>query len=166
MAPVAPRQRTSDAAPAAGTVRAAALTLLSRRDYTAAELESKLIDKGYDRETASGAVAALASSRIIDDRRVAASHVRTAAAIKGRGRVRIARELAARGVPREIIAAALGEIARDDELASIRKILARKRWPASPSRLERQRMYRHLLARGFPADLIGRALGRYESDDE
>jgi len=140
--------------------------MVSRRDYTAAELESKLIDKGYDRETASAAVASLASIRIIDDRRVAAAHVRTAAAIKGRGRLRIARELAARGVSREIITTALGEVAREDELASIRKILARKRWPTSPSRLERQRMYRHLLARGFPADLISRALGGRDDEDE
>jgi len=163
---VSPRQRENEPAPAAGTVRAAALTLLSRRDYTAAELESKLLDKGYDRETASAAVAALAANRAIDDRRVAAAHVRTAAAIKGRGRVRIARELTARGVSRDIINEALGQVAREDEVAAIRKILTRKRWPSNPSRLERQRMYRHLLGRGFPADLISRALGRGDDDTE
>jgi len=80
--------------------------------------------------------------------------------------VRIARELTARGVSRDIINEALGQVAREDEVAAIRKILTRKRWPSNPSRLERQRMYRHLLGRGFPADLISRALGRGDDDTE
>ncbi|HEX5070130.1 MAG TPA: regulatory protein RecX [Vicinamibacterales bacterium] len=162
---MARRQPGLESAPPAGTVRATALTLLSRRDYTTAELRSKLADKGYDTETIDVAVAELTSQHLLDDRRSAAAHVRRAAAIKGRGRVRISRELAARGLSREIIDEALAAVARDDEMAAIRRILSRKRWPANPSRLERQGMYRHLLGRGFPADLIGRALGRHDEDD-
>jgi regulatory protein len=139
---------------------------VSRRDYTAAELRTRLEDKGYDAEAIADAVVDLRAGRFLDDRRVAAAHVRTAAAIKGRGRVRIARELAARGLSRELIDEALGAVAAGDELASIRRILARKRWPASPTMAERQRMFRHLLARGFPADLIGKALGRTEAGDD
>lgn len=147
------------------TARAAALTLLSRRDYTAAELESMLTDKGHEPDAIALVIADLIAQRTLDDRRTAAAHVRRAAAIKGRGRVRIARELQARGISRELIDEALGTVARDDEVAAIRKILTRKRYAATPTRLERQRMYRHLLGRGFPADLIGRALGHPDDED-
>lgn len=139
---------------------------MSRRDYTAAELESRLQDNGYDEEAIADAMADMRAGRFVDDRRVAAAHVRTAAAVKGRGRVRIARELAARGVARELIDEALGGIETGAELASIRRILARKRWPVKPSMAERQRMFRHLLGRGFPADVIGKALGGRGDDQE
>jgi regulatory protein len=158
------RRRSEDSQPDPRSIRSTALTLLSRRDYTAAELQSKLTDKGYQADDVAVAIADLIAGRLIDDRRTAAAHVRTAAAIKGRGRMRIARELQARGLSREIIDEAIGAVARDDELATIRKILSRKRWPANPTRLERQRIYRHLLGRGFSTDLIGRALGRDDDD--
>jgi len=148
------------------SARAAAVALVSRRDYTTAELASRLEEKGYDAEAVADALADLQAGRFLDDRRVAAAHVRTAAAIKGRGRVRIARELAARGVSRAVIDAALQGVQPDDELAAVTRILARKRWPATPTMAERQRMFRHLLARGFPADIIGKAIGPRRFDEE
>ena len=161
------KRRSADAPPPdPRTARAAALALAARRDYTAAELERKLTDRGYEAETIATALAGLRDSRVVDDRRVALAHVRTARAIKGRGRVRIARELAARGLGRDLIDEALSGIEPGDELASIRRILTRKRWPANPSRADRQRMFRHLFARGFPADAIGKALGGREDDHD
>lgn len=160
-------RRAADASPPdPRTARAAALTLAARRDYTAAELERKLTDRGYDPETIAGAIASLRESRVVDDRRVALAHVRTARAVKGRGRVRIARELAARGLGRDIIDEALDGIEPAEELASIRRILTKKRWPGNPSRADRQRMFRHLFGRGFPADAIIKALGGHETDDD
>ena len=144
--------------------RAAALTLASRRDYTARELTDKLTDRGFDAETIASALDDLRARRVVDDARVAAAFVRTSAGVKGRGRIRIARELKARGVASDVITAALANIEKADELAAIRRILARKKWTAGAPLAARQRMYRHLLGRGFPADLIGRALGRHEDD--
>jgi regulatory protein len=162
---VARRQRPADSQPNPRTVRAAALALLSRRDYTAAEIDRKLIEKGYDREAVAGAIAALTSSRLLDDRRVAAAHVRTATAVKGRGRLRIARELSARGISRDLVRDVLADLPQGDELTMIRRILARKRWPANPTRADRQRMYRHLVGKGFRTDEIFRALGNPDEDD-
>jgi regulatory protein len=151
----------------ARSARAAAVALVSRRDYTTAELASKLKEKGYDAAAIADALADMQAGRFLDDRRVAAAHVRTAAAIKGRGRVRIARELAARGIARELIDAALAGVEAGDELAAIRRILTRKHWPAKPTMAERQRMFRHLLGRGFPGSVIGKALGgRIDEDDD
>ena len=145
--------------------RAAALTLASRRDYTARELTDKLKDRGFDAETISASLDDLRARGVVNDARVAAAHVRTASEVKGRGRIRIARELTARGVPSDVITAALESVARDDEMAAIRKILSRKRWTPGAPIAVRQRLYRHLLGRGFPADLIGRALGRHGDDE-
>ena len=148
------------------TARSAALALLSRRDYTSIELESRLIDKGFDQDAARAAIADLRTRGVVDDARVAAAHVRTAGRVKGRGRMRIARELTARGLSRDMVDEALRAVDPADELASIRKILDRKRWPAHPTRAERQKMYRHLMGRGFPSDLISKALGSRVEDDE
>ena len=85
--------------------------------------------------------------------------MRTATGIKGRGRLRVGRELAVRGVPREIITDVLSGIEGSDEAAAIRKILSRRRWPARPTLDDRRRMFQHLFRRGFPPDAIRRALG-------
>jgi len=159
-------KKFSASEPSDKNARAAALTLAARRDYTAAELTDKLLDRGFDAETIAGAIDDLRARRIVDDARVAAAHVRTASAIKGRGRIRIARELTARGVAAEVISAALETVAREDEMASIRRILARKRWTPGAPMAVRQKLYRHLLGRGFPSDLIGKALGRDSGDDQ
>ena len=49
---------------------------------------------------------------------------------------------------------------RSDEREALVRILKRKRYPAKPTLAERQRMYQHLLRRGFSADLIRTVLGR------
>jgi regulatory protein len=146
-------------------LRAQALRLLSRRDYTTHELRTKLLDREYDEAGIGPLLSDLTASGFLNDRRVAASHVRTAAAIKGRGRLRIARELTARGLSKDIISEALGAVDKQDEAALIRRILTRKKWPARPSLAERRRMFQHLMRRGFPADAIGRALGGTSIDD-
>jgi regulatory protein len=133
--------------------------LLSRRDYTTHELRTKLIGRGYDEAAIGPLLDDLTASRLIDDRRVASAHVHTATAIKGRGRLRISRELAARGLPKDIVSEALTSVEQPDEIGAIRQILVRKKWPVSPSLSDRRRMFQHLLRRGFPADTIRKALG-------
>ena len=159
------RRRDPAPAPPPRSVRSAALALLGRRDYTAAELHQKLHDKGYDADAIDRALEDVRARGVIDDRRVAAAHVRTAANVKRRGRVRIARELTARGLDRDAVHEAMQELDPADEAAAIRKILLVKRWPSKPSLKERQKMFRHLMSRGFTSDAISRALGRSSDDD-
>ena len=103
-------------------------------------------------------VRALTADGTLDDRRVAAAHLRTAARVKGRGRLRIARELQARGVERDVVRALVGEVSTEDEAAGIERVLVRKRVPAKLSAGERRKIFAHLLRRGFPADAITQAL--------
>jgi regulatory protein len=152
------QRRGDQLAPSAGTARLAALRLLGRRDYTASEVSAHLLERGFGPDEVSEAVAALMRDKSIDDRRTAAAHVRTASRIKGRGRLRIRRELEARGVPGAIIAQAVGEIESDEEAKTIDRVLARRRPAEGLSPAERQKLFAQLLRRGFSADLIAKRI--------
>lgn len=153
--------------PGAGAARATAfvagLRLLGRRDYASAEIRTRLTARGYPSAEIEAAVARLQSDGSLDDRRAAAAHARQSA-LKGRGRKRIAIELARRGVDADVIDDVLASTSEDDEVRSIRRVLARRRGPTNLTADARRALIRHLLRRGFAMDAIRRALGR--GDDE
>jgi regulatory protein len=152
--------------PPRASARATALALLGRRDYTAAELTDKLTARGYPAADVAATLAQLTGERLVDDRRVATAFIRTAIQAKGRGRYRIERELAARGIGRPLLHELLTTLAPEDELDAIRRIVARKRLPARPTPADRRRLFQHLLRRGFSAEAIGKVLRlRSEEDD-
>jgi regulatory protein len=140
------------------SARAAALRMLGRRDLTRAEIASRLAERGFGVSDIESALDRLVSDRLIDDRRTAASHVRLASQIKGRGPLRIRRELEARGIAAEVVKAAVDEISPDDDIRAIRAYLERKRVPARPLPGERRRIFEQLLRRGFPAAAITKVL--------
>ena len=142
--------------------------LLGRRDYTSAELSTRLIDRGYPAEDVADAITNLVADGSVNDARVAAAHVRTSTKVKGRGRLRVKGELMARGLSRQAIDEALSAVDTVDERGALIRILKRKRYPERPTPAERQRMYQHLLRRGFPGDLIRTVLGRgsWGADDD
>jgi regulatory protein len=154
-----PRRSTAGhAGPPAGTPRLAALRFLGRRDFSAAELITRLVDRGYAADDVRAAVDQLVAEGTVDDRRTAAAHVRTAARIKGRGSQRIRRELEARGMAPAVIREALEQVSTDDDLEAIRRLLARRRVPQPVPPDLRRRLFQQLLRRGFPGSLVSRAL--------
>jgi SOS response regulatory protein OraA/RecX len=92
--------------------------------------------------------------------------VRTAGRVKGRGRLRILRELQARGIDRDLARELVGEVGTDDEADRIARILLRRRVPRRPKPEERRKIFQHLLRRGFPSDAISKALRKYRDDVE
>jgi len=140
------------------SARVAALRLLTRRDYTAAELRDKLIAREIAPEEIDEAIASLTADRLIDDRRTAAAHVRLASGVKQRGRLRIERELQRRGVDRALIREVLSDLPPEDEAASIAAFLDRRRIPVQLSADAHRRVFQQLLRRGFAADAIAKAL--------
>ena len=154
-------RRGAAAAPAPLTparARVIAITLLGRREYTTHELEAKLVLRGCASSTAATVIAALAAKGLVDDRRAAAAHVRTAVRIKGRGRHRIEHELAARGIAKDVVRDLLRDLTPETEVAAIRRILARKRIPARPDPATRRRLFQHLLRRGFSGEAVAKAI--------
>jgi len=162
-----PRSRSGRSASTepTGTPRAAALRLLGRRDYTVAELRQRLIARGFDAGETAQALDALVAEGLADDRRAAAAHIRTGTRIKGRGRHRLARELEARGIDPDLAERLLADLDPDDERAAVERILARKRSTARLSMADRRRLFQQLLRRGFPSDVIARALKGSDADD-
>jgi SOS response regulatory protein OraA/RecX len=96
--------------------------------------------------------------------------VRTASAIKGRGRQRIQRELEMRGIARDVVREVLDAVPPGHDAALVERFLARKRLPARLDQAERRRVFQQLLRRGFSSDAIATALkghcGGGEEDDE
>ncbi len=134
-----------------------ALKLLAQRELAAAEVRSRLLRRGHSPDETDAAIARLVESGALDDRRVARAHARTASAVKSRGRLRVARELRAMGIPRDIVADAIAEVFGDlDERSlieqAIQKKLRGRRRPTT--RLERARLYQFLIRQGFTASAV------------
>ncbi len=148
------------------------LRLLARRELSVAGLRARLADRDHSREAIDEAVARLLETGALDDARVARAYARTASTVKGRGRLRIARELQAMGIAREVAAAALGDVFGDvDERALIARAIQKKLRGRTriADRAEQVRLYQYLMRQGFSpaaAALALRNLGRQTNSIE
>jgi SOS response regulatory protein OraA/RecX len=79
--------------------------------------------------------------------------------------VRIARELAARGITADIVDETVASLSDEEEASAVERLLVRKRLPARMSMPERRRLFQQLLRRGFRADVIAKVL-RLRQDEE
>jgi regulatory protein len=151
------------------------LRLLARRELSVAGLRARLLDREHPADEVEAAIAHLVETRALDDERVARAYARTAAKVKGRGRLRVMRELAAMGIAKEIASAALAEVFGDlDERTLIQRALQKKlrgvQKVATPA--ERARLYQYLMRQGFSPAAIVAALrklggrGAHEDDGE
>ena len=124
----------------------------------------------HARQDVEAAIARLLETGALDDGRVARAHARTAAGVKGRGRLRVIRELLAMGISQETAAAAVAEVFGElDERALIARALQKKLRgrPRVTDAAERARLYQYLMRQGFtPAGVVAalRTLGRRDSD--
>jgi regulatory protein len=105
-----------------------ALSLLSRREHFAAELERKLSQREPDRALVREVLARCREQGYLDDARAAATTVQGLLAAGGCGRARLKAELFKRGCPKALMDSALAEHAGElDEAAEVKELLARKR---------------------------------------
>ena len=133
------------------------LKLLGRRELS--DLRSRLLDREHSPEATEEAIGRLLETGALDDRRVARAYARTASKIKGRGRLRVSRELQAMGIAREVVAEAVAEVYGDlDERALIDRAVQKKlRGGRKPTTIqERARLYQFLMRQGLtPAAVAG-----------
>jgi SOS response regulatory protein OraA/RecX len=138
--------------------------MLGRRELSVKDVRDRLEDRGFSREDIEAAIARLVDSGALDDGRVARAYARTAATVKGRGRLRVRRELQQMGIANDVAAAALGEVFGDlDERSMIAQALQKKL--RGRTKLtdpgEYGRLYQHLVRQGFtPAGAVA-ALRRF-----
>jgi regulatory protein len=134
-----------------------ALRLLAGRELTATQLRERLADREHDREDIDSAIERLLDTKALDDARVAAAYVRTALKVKGRGRLRIQRELQEMGVGRDVASEALAEAFGDvDERALVAQALEKKLRgnQTIASAPEYARVFQYLIRQGFSPGAI------------
>jgi regulatory protein len=137
-----------------------AVQLLSRRDLSVRQLRERLLAREHTPEEVDRAVSLLLENRALDDSRVAAAHVRTALSVKGRGRLRIRRELHEMGIDGDVAASALAEAFGDvDERALVRQALQKKlRGGTITTAAEYARVFQSLMRQGFPPGTVAAVL--------
>ena len=148
------------------------LRLLAGRELSEADLRARLIDRDHPPEEIDAAIERLKETGAVDDRRVALAFARTASKVKGRGRIRVARELQAMGIARDVINEAVAEVFGDlDERSLIDRALQKKlRGGKKPTTVqERARLYQYLMRQGFTPAAVSVALRKFgdraESDE-
>jgi regulatory protein len=149
---LAPGQ-AADAAAAA----TAAVVLLSRRDFCAAELREKLAAQGFEAGTVQGVVDEFIARGYLNDERYGRQFVAYHAE-RGHGPLRIQRDLAQRGLDAALIEEALAEA--EDWAQRARELRIRRFGLAVPERWpDKAKQARFLQYRGFSNDHIRSALG-------
>ena len=140
------------------------LKLLARRELSVENVRARLADRGFPREDIEEAIARLLESGALDDGRVARAYARRALEVRGRGRLRVKRELLQMGIESDVVAEALGEVFGEvDERGLIAEALQKKLRGrtklASPQ--EYARLYQYLMRQGFSPAGVTAALRRF-----
>ena len=135
-----------------------ALRALERRGYARADLARRLLRKGHGRSAVDTALDQLAAVGVLDDAAFAEHYVATRSA-RGRGPVRLTRDLMAMGVERRVIDRALAAHQADaGESPEVPHALASKRAAQLgniPRAAKRRRLLAYLARRGFTGTDIG-----------
>jgi regulatory protein len=133
-----------------------ALHLLGRRELSVTQLRERLLDREHAAEDVDRAITLLLENRALDDARVAAAYVRTALTVKGRGRLRIRRELQEMGIDSGVAAQALADAFGDaDERTLVKRALDRKlRGKRIATAADHARIFQYLLRQGFTPSTV------------
>jgi len=145
----------------------ALLRALERRAHAVSELRRRLLQKGHPPDAAGYAIARALAAQLLDDAAFARQYVESRSA-RGRGPVRLRRDLAALGVSREHVEAALAEHWAEPEAAlSLARDIARKRarqLAGLPRETRRRRLLAYLSRRGFSGRRVTELVARLLRD--
>jgi regulatory protein len=135
-----------------------ALTMLSARELSEAQLRTRLKRREIDADEIDEAIARLKADRTLNDRRVALAIARMESAIKHRGRSRVLQKVRQAGIADEIAEDAVREIFEEvDENALLNRAFERRLRGKTAKELDekgRARIIRGLAAQGFSLDAI------------
>jgi len=135
-----------------------ALTLLSARELSEAQLRTRLKRREFEATAIDAAVARLKDDRTINDRRVALAIARMESAIKHRGRSRVLQKIRQAGINSDTAEDAVREVFEEvDEGALMDRAFERRLRGKTPKELDdkgRARIIRALVAQGFGLDAV------------
>ena len=134
--------------------------LCSRREYCSSAVLQKIRQKGLDGKDAAAVLEHLVRERYVDDARYARAFVRDKALLAGWGPRKISFALSAKGISKEVVEEALGEVRPEDSGARMRQVLAAKWKSVSGKTLydRRTKLLRFALSRGYQYDDVMRFL--------
>ncbi|MBA3319065.1 MAG: RecX family transcriptional regulator [Gemmatimonadales bacterium] len=140
-----------------------ALRSIERRSFARADLGRRLLRKGHARQPVEAALGRAAEQGLLDDAAFAANYVETRSA-RGRGPLRLARDLMAMGVERSVVDRAVAAHARASEGGSEMPVaLATKRAAQLrdlPRPVRRRRVLAYLARRGFSGREVSEMVGK------
>lgn len=138
--------------------RQTALTLLSRRPMSEAELHRKLLVKAFDPEVADRVVVRLRELGYLNDAEYASTYATSRSRARGYGPRRILLELRRRGIPEDLARNAVETLKAESDSAGLALEAARRAWPRYARETDRRkrtaRLYGFLARRGFDHDTI------------
>ena len=139
-----------------------ALTMISRRDLSEAQIRTRLARKEFEDDDIEAAIARLRQDGTINDRRVALAAARLESTIRHRGRARVIQKLRTLGIAAEVVESAVNAVFEEvDENALLDRAFERRLRAHAPKDLDekgRARIVRGLAGQGFSIDAILRRL--------
>jgi regulatory protein len=133
------------------------LWLLSRQEYTASALKTKLLSKEFPVEEVDAAIAFAQEHKFQSDERYAQSKARTTSSRHGNWRLK--QGLMQKGISEELASAQLEHLEPEEErvIGVVKKFEGKELTPE-----QRQKIYRFLASRGFSSKPIKAALSHLE----
>lgn len=133
--------------------------LCSRREYCRKDVMKKALDAlDGDVAAAQEVVDVLVDEKYVDDLRYASAYARDKAGLSGWGEVKIRHMLAAKGVAREIISEALGQIDSSKAQLRLEKLIENKYRTLKDDPQCRLKLLRFALGRGYGYDEVARVV--------
>ena len=105
-----------------------------------------------DAEAAERVLASLVENRFVDDLRYASAFAREKASLSAWGKVKIRYALAGKGIPRETVEAALGEIEQEKASARLDRLVREKYRTLREDPSCRLKLLKFVLGRGYSYD--------------
>ena len=139
-----------------GSPYEAAVQFLGNRPRSVAEIRRHLRGKRYEDEDIDGAIDKLRAQRYVDDLDFAKYWVEQRSRFRPKGDRALVSELTSKGVSRETINRALGEMPAESEADRARRAIARSlsRWQALDAPERKRKIHAFLATRGFSYDVI------------
>ena len=146
-----------------------ALSMLAVRGYATDDLRRRLTRKGFAAGDIAGVLERLTAVGLLDDAAYARQLTRSKVLGGGAASGRVRRELASRGVKRDIAERAIAAVMDDEAVdeTALAEQVARRRMAALARfdhATQRRRLYAYLARRGYRADDIRRAVELAMSD--
>lgn len=142
-----------------------AVGLLSRRMYTSCEIFDKLIKKGFSDEISRSVVDEFSDLKYINDEEYARLYFTDNINVKAKGVYRISRELAQKGISRDIIQDVSAEF-EDNVYSKLKEYVKFKTYGSLPTDFkEVEKLKAHLIRRGYSISDINRVLSELKDEN-